>query len=39
MDRTEASRHIAKVFAYIAVGKMKDAHVHAQLLIDWLQHI
>jgi hypothetical protein len=39
MDRTEVSRHVAKVFAYLACGQRDKARHHAQLLIDWLRSI
>ena len=37
MDRTEATRALAKVFAYLACGKIEDARRHARPLIDWLE--
>ena len=39
MDRTEASRQIARVFAYLACGKTAQAREAAQTLIAWLATI
>jgi hypothetical protein len=39
MDRTEAARCLAKVFAHIAVGQPGTARVWAKKLIAWLQTI
>jgi hypothetical protein len=39
MDRTEASRELARVFAYLAVGNTDKARTAAGRLIEWLQAI
>lgn len=39
MDRTTASRELARVFAYLACGKTAAARTAAQALINWLQSI
>ena len=39
MDRSEASRHLMKVLAYLAVNKIAEARHHATILIGWLQTI
>jgi hypothetical protein len=39
MDRQTASRELARVFAYLAVGKTGAARMAAQQLINWLQSI
>lgn len=39
MDRNEAARAIAKVFAYLACGKPEQARQYARQLISWLQTI
>ena len=36
MDRLEATRALAKVFAFLAVGKRAEARRWARTLIDWL---
>lgn len=37
MDRSEASRCIAKVIAYLACGNMEQARVWARRLINMLE--
>lgn len=32
-DRATAARHLAKVLAYMACGKMPDARLHAAALV------
>lgn len=39
MTREDAARHVGKVFAFLAVGKVEQARTHAQQLIAWLQTI
>ena len=39
MDRHEAARAIAKVFAYLAVGNSAAARAWAHQLIAWLEAI
>lgn len=39
MDRHEAARCIAKVFAFLACGKPEAARPWAQQLIHWLEAI
>ena len=39
MDRTEAARLLAKVFAFVACGQRDKARQHAQALINWLRTI
>jgi hypothetical protein len=39
MDRQTASTHIAKVFAFLAVGQPAKARPHAAALIAWLQSL
>jgi hypothetical protein len=39
MDRQTASTHIAKVFAFLACGKLDQARHHAQQLISWLESL
>ena len=39
MDRNEATRALAKVFAYLACGKPAEARTWAQVLIEWLESI
>ena len=39
MDRTTASRELARVFAYLACGKLGAARTAAQQLINWLESI
>lgn len=39
MDRTEASRELAKVFAFLACGKVAAARTHAAALIAWLESL
>jgi hypothetical protein len=37
MDRTQAARLIAQVFAYAACGRAVEARQAAQTLITWLE--
>ena len=39
MDRHEAARAIAKVFAFLAVGNREAARTWAQQLVTWLEAI
>lgn len=39
MDRSTASRSLARVFAYLACGKPEQARLAAADLIDWLQSL
>jgi len=39
MDRTTASRELARVFAFLAVGKIGQARIAAQQLINWLSSL
>jgi hypothetical protein len=37
MTRSDASRALAQVFAYLACGKTGAARIAAQQLINWLE--
>ena len=39
VDRHEAARAIAKVFAFLASGKREEARTWARQLIEWLETI
>jgi hypothetical protein len=39
MDRSEASRLLAKVFAYLAVGQPEKARPYAAKLVAWLMEV
>jgi hypothetical protein len=39
MDRADATRAIAKVFAYLACGKRDMAREWARILIAWLETV
>lgn len=39
MDRTQAARLIAQVFAYLACGKPDQARAAARPLIAWLESL
>jgi hypothetical protein len=39
MDRQQAARELARVFAYLACGQVDKARGAAQQLINWLQSI
>ena len=39
MERSDALRAIAKVFAYLNCGKKESARVWARQLISWLETI
>jgi hypothetical protein len=39
MDRQQAAQAIAKVFAYLACGKIDEARIWAHKLIAWLESI
>lgn len=39
MDRSTASRELARVFAYLACGQTAKARASAAVLISWLQSL
>jgi len=39
MDRSTASRELARVFAYLACGRIDAARTAAQTLITWLESL
>lgn len=39
MDRSAAAKHLACVFANLAVGKTAAVRLHARILITWLESL